>query len=48
MLIEKTPLGEYANNSQEPTLQKLKSEGIVQESGSTKQKEEIENDRGDK
>ena len=46
---EKTSLAEYVNNSQEPTLQKLKSEGIVQDSVSTKQKkEEIEKDRADK
>ena len=49
VLIEKTSLAEYANNSQEPTLQKLKWEGIVQDSASTKQKkEEIEKDREDK
>ena len=49
MLIEKTSLAEYVNNSQEPTLQKLKSEGIVQDSVSIKQKkEEIEKDREDK
>ena len=49
VLIEKTSLAEYVNNSQEPTLQKLKSEGIVKDSVSTKQKkEEIEKDREDK
>ena len=48
VLIEKTSLAEYENNSQEPTLQKLKSEGIVKDSVSTKQKEEIEKDREDK
>ena len=49
VLIEKTSLAEYVNNSQEPTLQKLKSEGIVKDSISTKQKkEEIEKDREDK
>ena len=48
VLIEKTSLAEYVNNSQEPTLQKLKSEGIVQDSVSSKQKEEIEKDREDK
>ena len=49
VLIEKTLLGEFVNNSQEPTLQKLKSEGIVKNSVSTKQKrEEIEKDREDK
>ena len=40
VLIEKTSLAEYVNNRQEPTLQKLKSEGIVQDSVSTKQKKE--------
>ena len=49
VLIEKTSLAEYVNNSQEPTLQKLKSEGIVQDSVSTKQKkDDIETDREDK
>ena len=49
VLIEKTSLAEYVNNSQEPTLQKLKSGGIVQDSVSTTQKkEEIEKDREDK
>ena len=38
VLIEKTSLAEYVNNSQEPMLQKLKSEGIVQDSVSTKQR----------
>ena len=38
VLIEKTLLAEYTNNSQEPTLQKLKSEGIGQDSVCTKQK----------
>ena len=48
-LIEKSSLAECVNNSQEPTLQKLKSEWIVQDSVSTKQKkEEIEKDREDK
>ena len=36
VLIKKTSLAEYVNNSQEPTLQKLKSEGIVKDSVSTK------------
>ena len=49
VLIQKTSLAEYVNNSQETTLQKLKSEGIVQDSVSTKQKkEEIEKDREEK
>ena len=48
VLIEKTSLEEYVNNSKEPTLQKLKSEGIVKDSVSTKQKEEIEKHREDK
>ena len=49
VLIEKTSLAEYVNNSQEPTLQKLISEGIVKDSVSIKQKkEEIEQDREDK
>ena len=49
VLIEKTSLAEYVNNSQEPTLHKLKSEGIVQDSVSTKQKkEDREKDREDK
>ena len=49
MLIEKTSLAEYVNNSQEPTLQKLKSKGIVKDSVSTKQKKgEIEKDREEK
>ena len=49
MLIEKTSLAEYVNNSQETTLQKLKLEGIVQDSVSMKQKKEkIEKDREDK
>ena len=38
VLIEKISLVEYVNNSQEPPLQKLKSEGIVKDSVSTKQK----------
>ena len=41
VLIEKTSLTEYANTSQEPTLQKLKSEGILQDSVSIKQKKEV-------
>ena len=40
VLIEKTSQAEYVNNSQETTLHKLKSEGIIQDSVSTKQKKE--------
>ena len=49
VLIQKTSLAAYVNNSKEPTLQKLKSKGIVQDSVCTRQKkEEIEKDREDK
>ena len=46
VMIEETSLAEYVNNIQEPTLQKLKSERIVKDSVSTKnKKEEIKKDR---